>query len=106
MLMKPLITYATLLMLTIPMAWGQPSKIPRLPDEKPDFQRVWDHPYVPDMSLDRADQKGAGPLPFSPAGADNFKNYDPAKFDYTGHCLPFGMMRSVKGGAFPFKIIR
>jgi hypothetical protein len=58
------------------------------------------------MSLDRKDQKGAGPLPFTPAGADNFKNYDPAKFDYTGHCLPFGIMRSMNVGGYPIQIMQ
>jgi len=99
------------ILLTIPMVWGQSSspkteKIPRMADERPDFQGVWDHPYVPDMSLDRKDQKGAGPLPFTPAGADNFKNYDPAKFDYTGHCLPFGIMRSMNVGGYPIQIMQ
>ena len=99
------------ILLTIPMVWGQATqqkteKIPRMPDERPDFQGVWDHPYVSDMSRDAKDQKGAGPLPFSPAGADNFKNYDPAKFDYTGHCLPFGMMRSVNVGGYPIQIMQ
>ena len=51
-------------LLTIPLAWGQGSKIPRMPDQRPDFQGVWDHPYVSDMSRDAKDQKGAGPLPF------------------------------------------
>ena len=36
-----------------------------------------------------------GGLPFTPAGADDFKSYDPAKFDYTGHCLPPGLTRLV-----------
>jgi hypothetical protein len=56
--------------------------------------------------VDRKDQKGAGPLPFTPAGADNFKNYDPAKFDYTGHCLPFGLLRSVNVGGYPIQIMQ
>ncbi len=103
--------YATFaVLLTIPIAFGQPApksdKIPRMADERPDFQGVWDHPYVSDMSRDAKDQKGAGPLPFSPAGADNFKNYDPAKFDYTGHCLPFGIMRSVNVGGYPIQIMQ
>ncbi len=74
------------------------SSIPRMPDGKPNLNGVWQHPYVPDMSKDGKDQKGAGELPFTPWGADNFKNYDPAKFDYTGHCLPFGLMRSINVG--------
>jgi hypothetical protein len=50
------------------------------------------------MSRDGKDQKGAGELPFNDAGADNFKNYDVAKFDYTGHCLPFGLLRCIHRG--------
>ncbi len=102
--MKRSAVLATLLM--IPMAWGQGQKVPRMPDEKPDFQGVWQHPYVPDMSKDREDQKGAGELPFSAVGADNFKNYDVSKFDYTGHCLPFGLLRSVNVGGYPIQIMQ
>lgn len=81
--------------------------IPRMPDGKPDLQGVWDHPYVPDMTKDRLpDQKGAGPLPYTAWGADNFKNYDVSKFDYTGHCLPFGLMRSVNVGGYPIQIMQ
>lgn len=80
--------------------------IPRMPDGKPDFQGVWDHPYVPDMTADRKDQKGAGPLPYTEWGADNFKNYDVSKFDYTGHCLPFGLMRSVNVGGYPIQVMQ
>ncbi len=58
------------------------------------------------MSKDAKDQKGAGPLPFTPWGADNFKNYDPANFDYTGHCLPFGLMRSINVGGYPIQIMQ
>lgn len=83
-----------------------PRAIPRTPDGKPDFQGVWDHPYVPDMTADRKDQKGAGALPYTVWGADNFKNYDVSKFDYTGHCLPFGLMRSVNVGGYPIQILQ
>ena len=89
-----------------PAANAQAKAIPRTPDGKPDFQGVWQHPYVPDMSKDRENQKGAGDLPFTPAGADNFKNYDVAKFDYTGHCLPFGLLRSVNVGGYPIQIMQ
>jgi hypothetical protein len=81
--------------------------IPRLPDGKPDLQGVWQHPYVPDMSKDRADQKGpGGELPFTPWGADNFKNYDVSQYDYTGHCLPFGLLRSMNVGGYPIQIMQ
>jgi hypothetical protein len=83
-----------------------PRAIPRTPDGKPDFQGVWDHPYVPDMTADRKDQKGAGDLPYTAWGADNFKTYDVSKFDYTGHCLPFGLMRSVNVGGYPIQIMQ
>ena len=81
--------------------------IPRLPNGKPNLQGVWDHPYVPDMTQDKLpDQKGAGELPYTAWGADNFKNYDVSKFDYTGHCLPFGLMRSVNVGGYPIQIMQ
>jgi hypothetical protein len=77
-----------------------------MPDGKPDLSGIWQHPYVPDMTEDRTDQKGAGPLPFTPWGADNFKNYDVSKFDYTGHCLPFGLIRSVNVGGYPIQLVQ
>jgi hypothetical protein len=80
--------------------------IPRMPDGHPNLQGVWQHPYVPDMSRDGQDQKGAGALPFTPAGADDFKNYDVSKFDYTGHCLPFGLLRSMNVGGYPIQIMQ
>jgi len=82
---------------------------PRLPNGRPDFNGVWDHPYVPDMSLSArnvAQQKGAGPLPFTPAGTDNIKSYDPEKDgDYTGMCMPYGLTRSFNG-PFPIQIMQ
>lgn len=87
-------------------AQSKSSAVPRMPDGRPDFQGVWQHPYVPDMSKDRENQKGAGELPFTKTGADNFRNYDVAKFDYTGHCLPFGLLRSVNVGGYPVQIMQ
>ena len=80
------------LFLTAALSWAQapPTKIPRLAGGKPDLNGVWQIPYTPDMG--RGVQGG---LPFTPAGAEDFKNYDPAKFDYTGHCLPPGLTRLV-----------
>jgi hypothetical protein len=91
---------------------------PRLPNGKPDFSGVWQRPYVPDMSRNGRGQAGyaeapfaandpaakrdelhkAGnfaELPFTPAGLDDWKTYDPTNGDYTGSCLPFGMSRSM-----------
>jgi len=79
--------------------------IPRLPNGKPDVNGVWERPYVPDMSRSGRDQQGAGPLPFTPWGAQTFKNYDVTKFDYTGHCLPQGLTRSMNS-PFPIEIFQ
>jgi hypothetical protein len=92
--------------LTAGLLCGQIKTIPRMPDGKPDLNGIWDHPYVPDMTKDGPNQKGAGALPFTPWGENNFKNYDVSKFDYTGHCLPFGLMRSVNVGGYPIQIVQ
>jgi hypothetical protein len=84
---------------------GQTPAVPRLPDGKPDLNGVWQRPYVPDMTRSAKDQQGAGELPFTPWGADKFKNYDPAKFDYTGNCLPQGLTRSMNS-PFPIQIVQ
>jgi hypothetical protein len=65
-------------LLTIVAATAQSPKpeVPRLHDGKPDLNGVWDIPYTNDMG------RGVpGGLPFTPLGADDFKNYDPTKFD-------------------------
>ena len=81
--------------------------IPRTAAGKPDFTGIWEGPNVPDMAKDRGtDQKGAGELPFSAVGAANFKGYDVSKFDYTGHCLPFGLLRSVNVGGYPMQVFQ
>ena len=86
---------------------------PRL-NGKPDLSGLWQRPYVPDMSVtsrngkdqvadpslpDAPKQDDKGPakkeLPFTPEGKKAWESYDPAKGDYTGSCLPFGLMRSM-----------
>ena len=78
--------------------------MPRLSNGKPDLNGVWERPYVPDMSRDGANQKGAGTIPFTPEYAKMFKDYDPAKFDYTGRCLPQGLTRSMNS-PFPVRLV-
>ena len=83
---------------------------PRTAAGKPDFSGVWDHPYVPDMSRTNprnpAVQKGPGDLPYTEAGRANISAYDPAKNgDYTGMCMPFGLMRSMNS-PYPLQIMQ
>ena len=74
----------------------QASEIPRTPSGKPDFNGVWEFPYVPDMARsNNKNQFGPGELPYTAAGKLNFDRYDSAKGDYTGSCLPFGHVRSM-----------
>ena len=83
---------------------------PRTAAGKPDFSGVWDHPYVPDMSRtnprDPAIQRGPETLPYTAAGTANIASYDPAKNgDYTGMCMPFGLMRSMNS-PYPLQIMQ
>jgi hypothetical protein len=94
-----------------PDAWTPPTgPAPRLASGRPDFSGVWDHPYVPDMSRSNARnpalQKGAGDLPYTPAGIENIKAYNPERDgDYTGMCMPFGLSRSMNS-PYPIQIMQ
>jgi hypothetical protein len=57
------------------------------------------------MSRNGANQQGPGKLPFTAWGDDDFKSYDVNKFDYTGHCLPQGLTRSMNS-PFPIEIFQ
>ena len=76
--------------------------IPRLPNGKPDFNGIWDHPRVADVTKDGKGcgsytpgcmQKGAGELPFTQSGLAVWKDEE-HRFDYSGHCLPWGYTRA------------
>ncbi len=91
---------------------------PRLPNGRPDFTGVWQRPYAPDMSRNGRGQQGYAEAPFTPAdtqarrdelrrsgndselpytaaGLNDWKTYDPSNGDSTGSCMPFGMSRSM-----------
>ena len=79
--------------------------VPRMADGKPDLSGVWDRPYVPDMSKTGRNQQGFAELPFTAWGLAEWKNYDAAKGDYTGACLPFGLVRSINS-PMPMQIVQ
>jgi hypothetical protein len=110
---------------------GAPSSAggpPRRADGRPDLTGVWMPPYVPDMTVNRRDQRGYAEAPFSPDdtpqarqalaangnkadlpftawGLANWSAYDAASGDYTGSCFPFGLQRSVNA-PYPFQIMQ
>jgi hypothetical protein len=81
---------------------GAGKPVPRLPNGKPDFTGVWDHPRVADISKDAngrcagetagCKNTGAGELPFTPLGKAENDRKD--KWDYGAHCMPWGYVRS------------
>ena len=77
----------------------------RLANGKPDFSGVWQSPRMADVTQDMPCCKGVKQLPFTPFGKQQWDSYDAAKGDYTGSCLPFGLLRSV-GGPHPIQIIQ
>lgn len=92
-------------------AWSPPTgPAPRLPSGRPDFSGVWDHQYVPDMTATNqrnpALQKGPKELPYTPAGLENMKQYNPERDgDYTGMCMPYGLTRSMNA-PYPIQVFQ
>jgi len=78
---------------------------PRLANGHPDFSGVWQTPRMADVTKDMPCCKGAGQLPYTAWGKQQWDAYDAAKGDYAGSCLPFGLFRSV-GGPHPAQIIQ
>ncbi len=75
---------------------AQSADIPRTASGKPNFNGIWEFPYVPDMARsNNRNQFGPGELPFTAAGKQNFDSYNSTDGDYTGACLPFGHVRSM-----------
>ena len=77
---------------------------PKNPWGKPDFNGIWQRPYVPDVTRD-GQQKGSGPLPYTEWGKQQWESYKADEGDYTGACLPFGHSRSM-GSPDPIQIMQ
>jgi len=73
----------------------------RLADGKPDLSGLWFRPYTPNMASGPAkdsrqgDPSGPKELPFTALGKAQWDKYEAGDGDYTGACLPFGLMRSM-----------
>jgi hypothetical protein len=76
--------------------------IPRLANGKPDFNGVWDHPRVADVTRNSnacaatatgCSQQGSGELSFTEWGLAQWKDVQ-HRFDYSAHCLPWGYTRA------------
>ncbi|MEQ1948402.1 MAG: hypothetical protein ABL995_14520 [Bryobacteraceae bacterium] len=77
------------------------SPIRRMPDGKPDFSGVWEHPPVLDVTKDGKNQKGAGELSYTEwAKAHLVEDVDSA-----AHCLPLGYVRNL-GTPFVMEIVQ
>jgi hypothetical protein len=85
--------------------------VPRLPNGKPDFNGVWDHPRVQDIRRDvngcgaltpGCTQKGSGELSFT---AEGNKQWQGEKIDYTAYCLPWGYLRAGQT-EYPLEIVQ
>jgi hypothetical protein len=86
-------------------ALSQPAKapdIPRLSNGKPDFNGVWDHPRVFDVTKSGnacaagahgCSQHGSGELSYTEWGLAQWKDVA-HRFDYSAHCLPWGYARA------------
>ena len=91
--------------LSCSVAAQAPKPVPRTPNGKPDLSGVWVGPYVPDMTKTARNQRGTADLPFTPAGLDEWKQYDAGNGDYTGSCMPFGLSRSINA-PYPIQLIQ
>jgi len=83
-------------------ASGKAQDIPRLSNGKPDFNGVWDHPRVADVTKSSTacaagshgcSQQGSGELPYTEWGQAQWKDVA-HRFDYSAHCLPWGYSRA------------
>src|SRR5437870_12013105 len=66
----------------------------------PDFTGMWNNQYTPDLTT----AVPGGQFPFTPYGADRWKNVD-TKNDPTGVCLPVGPSRAFTA-PFPVQVVQ
>jgi hypothetical protein len=101
------------LSLASPLAHAQSAAIPRLANGKPDFNGVWDHPRVGDVTRSSnscgalskgCKQEGSGELAYTPLGLDLWKDVE-HRFDYSAHCLPWGYTRA-SGTEYPVEFVQ
>src|SRR5579863_5804366 len=93
-------------------AQGQAPAIPRMSNGQPDFNGVWDHPRVEDVTKSKTGcgngtagckQEGAGELSYTAEGLAKWK--DTSRYDYTARCLPYGYLRGWNSSA-PIEILQ
>ena len=104
---RPLLSFAavvTLVLIPSPARsqTGKALDIPRLSNGKPDFNGVWDHPRVFDVTKSGNacaagshgfTQQSSGDLSYTEWGLAQWKVVA-HRFDYSAHCLPWGYARA------------
>jgi hypothetical protein len=99
----------------------QAQNIPRLQNGKPDLSGTWDRPRVADVTKDvkgcrypeltvtttpGCSSKVSGELAYTDWGLQQWKEWKVDEYDYTAHCLPKGLTRSLQMSMYPIEIIQ
>jgi hypothetical protein len=84
-----------------PIAPQDPKTLKRDAQGHPDFSGMWNNQYTPNLLAAVA---GGGELPFTPLGAERWKNVD-TRYDPTAYCLPPGPSRLFTS-PFPHQVMQ